>query len=141
MSSIASKPKSTKTKAAATAAPPEPPAPVEPAPARSAAPKSRAKAKPAAPAVNLRQTAELFKQVSEPTRLLVLMLLDERERNVSEIAGDLPQQSQPSVSHHLALLRHGRLIEPRRVGKNNVYTLTETGRELAGVVKSVIEDR
>ena len=59
------------------------------------------------------------------------MLLSEKERNVSELCADLGTQSQPAVSHHLALLRHGRLIEPRRSGKHNFYALTEAGRELA----------
>ena len=66
------------------------------------------------------------------------MLLNEKERNVSELCADLGTQSQPAVSHHLALLRHGRLIEPRRSGKHNFYGLTEAGRELAEVVISVV---
>jgi len=82
--------------------------------------------------------ADLLKQVSDPTRLQVLMLLHEKERNVSELCTDLGTQSQPAVSHHLALLRHGRLIEPRRSGKHNFYGLTEAGRELAQVVNSVV---
>jgi DNA-binding transcriptional ArsR family regulator len=86
----------------------------------------------------IRRVAELLKQVSDPTRLQVLMLLSERERNVSELCADLGTQSQPAVSHHLALLRHGRLIEPRRSGKHNFYALTEAGRELAQVVDSVV---
>src|SRR5512147_1627148 len=72
----------------------------------------------------IRRVAELLKQVSDPTRLQVLMLLSEKERNVSELCADLGTQSQPAVSHHLALLRHGRLIEPRRSGKHNFYALT-----------------
>ena len=83
------------------------------------------------PTAEIRQVAELLKQVSDPTRLQVLMLLSEKERNVSELCADLGTQSQPAVSHHLALLRHGRLIEPRRSGKHNFYALTEAGRELA----------
>jgi DNA-binding transcriptional ArsR family regulator len=86
----------------------------------------------------IRRVAELLKQVSDPTRLQVLMLLSEKERNVSELCADLGTQSQPAVSHHLALLRHGRLIEPRRSGKHNFYALTESGRELAQVVDSVV---
>ncbi len=86
----------------------------------------------------IRRVAELLKQVSDPTRLQVLMLLSEKERNVSELCSDLGTQSQPAVSHHLALLRHGRLIEPRRSGKHNFYALTEAGRELAQVVDSVV---
>ena len=90
------------------------------------------------PSSQIRQAADLLKQVSDPTRLQVLMLLTEKERNVSELCADLGTQSQPAVSHHLALLRHGRLIEPRRSGKHNFYGLTEGGRELAQVVKSII---
>ena len=90
------------------------------------------------PPAEIRRVADLLKQVSDPTRLQVLMLLSERERNVSELCADLGTQSQPAVSHHLALLRHGRLIEPRRSGKHNFYGLTDAGRELAGVVTSVV---
>ena len=66
------------------------------------------------------------------------MLLSEKERNVTELCADLGTQSQPAVSHHLALLRHGRLIEPRRSGKHNFYGLTDTGEELANVVKGIL---
>ncbi len=48
-------------------------------------------------------------------------------------------QSQPAVSHHLALLRHGGIIAPRRQGKNNFYSLTETGTDLARVVNNLID--
>jgi DNA-binding transcriptional ArsR family regulator len=90
------------------------------------------------PSAEVRRVADLLKQVSDPTRLQVLMLLNEKERNVSELCAELGTQSQPAVSHHLALLRHGRLIEPRRSGKHNFYGLTDAGRELARVVNSVV---
>jgi DNA-binding transcriptional ArsR family regulator len=90
------------------------------------------------PLAEIRRVADLLKQVSDPTRLQVVMLLAEKERNVSELCTDLGSQSQPAVSHHLALLRHGRLIEPRRSGKHNFYGLTDAGRELAQVVHSVV---
>jgi DNA-binding transcriptional ArsR family regulator len=92
----------------------------------------------ARPTAEIRRVAELLKQVSDPTRLQVLMLLSEKERNVTELCTDLGTQSQPAVSHHLALLRHGRLIEPRRSGKHNFYALTEAGRQLAHVVNAVV---
>src|ERR1700722_1645828 len=113
----------------------------------AASPKSKAsgaksskstKAAPARPSAEIRRVADLLKQVSDPTRLQVLMLLNEKERNVSELCADLGTQSQPAVSHHLALLRHGRLIEPRRAGKHNFYGLTEAGRELADVVNTIV---
>jgi Bacterial regulatory protein, arsR family len=43
----------------------------------------------------IRRVAELLKQVSDPTRLQVLMLLSEKERNVTELCSDLGTQSQP----------------------------------------------
>src|SRR5881275_1091675 len=105
----------------------------------AATPKKSSKANSAArPSSQIRQAADLLKQVSDPTRLQVLMLLSEKERNVSELCADLGTQSQPAVSHHLALLRHGRLIEPRRAGKHNFYALTDAGRELADVVDTVV---
>ena len=89
-------------------------------------------------AQKIRQAADLLKQVSDPTRLRVLLLLTEQERNVTELCAELGTQSQPAVSHHLALLRHGRLIEPKRSGKHNYYQLTDAGRELAEVVQSLL---
>ena len=106
--------------------------------AKSSASARASKSAPSRPSAEIRRVADLLKQVSDPTRLQVLMLLNEKERNVSELCTDLGTQSQPAVSHHLALLRHGRLIEPRRSGKHNFYGLTEAGRELAQVVNSVV---
>ena len=63
-------------------------------------------------------------------------MLSEGERHVGGLCGEL-NQSQPAVSHHLALLRHGGIIVPRRQGKNNFYSLTETGEHLAGIVKDL----
>ncbi len=79
----------------------------------------------------------LLKQVSDPTRLQVVLMLSEGEKHVGALCEEL-SQSQPAVSHHLALLRHGSIIAPRRQGKNNFYGLTETGEELAKVVKAIM---
>ena len=109
------------------------------APAPTPAPAPVAPSKPSGrPAPEIRRVADLLKQVSDPTRLQVLMLLNDKERNVSELCSDLGTQSQPAVSHHLALLRHGRLIEPRRAGKHNYYYLTPAGRTLAEVVNALL---
>lgn len=84
------------------------------------------------------RAAILLKQVSDPTRLQVILMLSEGEKHVGALCEEL-SQSQPAVSHHLALLRHGGIIAPRRQGKNNFYALTETGEELAVVVKAIIK--
>src|SRR6201990_109006 len=84
-----------------------------------------------------RRASILLKHVSDPTRLQVILLLSEGERHVGALCAQL-SQSQPAVSHHLALLRHGGIIAPRRQGKNNFYSLTDPGSALAKVVKGLM---
>jgi DNA-binding transcriptional ArsR family regulator len=83
------------------------------------------------------RAAILLKQVSDPTRLRVILMLAEGEQHVGGLCEAL-DMSQPAVSHHLALLRHGRIIAPRRQGKNNFHALTEVGEELANVARTVM---
>jgi DNA-binding transcriptional ArsR family regulator len=85
----------------------------------------------------IQRAASLLKQVSDPTRLQVLSLLSERERHVGGLCEELTQ-SQPAMSHHLALLRLGGLIDRRRQGQNSIYRLTETGERLSDLVKGVV---
>lgn len=85
----------------------------------------------------LQRAASLLKQVSDPTRLQVVTMLSEREHHVGGLC-DQFNMSPPAVSHHLALLRHGGIVECRRQGKNNFYTLTDTGYRLSKIVKGVI---
>jgi DNA-binding transcriptional ArsR family regulator len=84
-----------------------------------------------------RRASILLKHVSDPTRLQVILILADGEQHVGALCAQL-SQSQPAVSHHLALLRHGGIIAPRRQGKNNFYSLTETGADLARVVQALM---
>jgi len=88
--------------------------------------------------VQARRASILLKHVSDPTRLQVILILAEGERHVGALCEHL-SQSQPAVSHHLALLRHGGIITPRRAGKNNFYSLTDIGSELAKVVNGLMK--
>ncbi len=85
----------------------------------------------------VQRAANLLKQVSDPTRLQVIVRLTEGEKHVGALCDDLGL-SQPALSHHLALLRHGGIVAPRRQGKHNFYSLTETGEDLAKVVKTIL---
>ena len=87
----------------------------------------------------MQRAAILLKQVSDPTRLQVVTLLSEGERHVGGLC-DQFNMSQPAVSHHLALLRHGGIVDRRRQGKNNFYSLTDTGYRLSKIVKGVVVD-
>jgi ArsR family transcriptional regulator len=85
----------------------------------------------------IRELSNVFKLLSDETRLRILLYLAQsQEMHVTDLCNRLGQ-SQPAVSHHLALLRHGGIIVPRRQGKNNFYSLTPTGEELAKVVKTM----
>src|SRR3954468_2706997 len=64
----------------------------------------------------------LFRLLSDKTRLNILMLLAKGERNVSSLCGEL-SLPQPTVSHHLGLLRMSNLISNRRAGKQVFYDL------------------
>jgi DNA-binding transcriptional ArsR family regulator len=79
----------------------------------------------------------MLKHVSDPTRLQFILILSGGEQHVGSLCEQL-SQSQPAVSHHLALLRHGGVITPRRHGKNNFYSLTDKGKDLSKIVKSPI---
>jgi ArsR family transcriptional regulator len=69
----------------------------------------------------LKDVAASFKLLADETRLRVLSLLLQRgEMNVRTLCEQL-DQSQPAVSHHLALLREAGLIRARRDGKHNFY--------------------
>ena len=66
---------------------------------------------------------QIFKLLSDDTRLRILMFLaKEKELHVSALCERLGQ-SQPAVSHHLALLRVAGLAEARREGKHNFYSV------------------
>lgn len=65
----------------------------------------------------------LFAMLADKTRLQILYYLTQvTELNVGNLC-ELLGQSQPAVSHHLALMRRKQLIEMRRDGKHNFYRL------------------
>lgn len=66
------------------------------------------------------QVAEVFKQVSDGTRLRIFWLLCHCEECVSNIAAAM-DMSDSAVSHHLKVLRRGGLITSRRDGKEIYY--------------------
>jgi DNA-binding transcriptional ArsR family regulator len=108
--------------------------PSKPRSGRGAKPsKADAKARQA----SAQRAANALKQVSDPTRLFILLTLAEGEVHVGGICG-LIDMTQPAVSHHLSLMRHGRLIQPRRDHKNVFYSLTDEGRVLADVVRPFV---
>jgi len=69
----------------------------------------------------IKDVAKLFKLLADETRLRILALLTQNDECHVRALCDVLGQSQPAVSHHLALLRVAGLIECRREGKHNFY--------------------
>jgi DNA-binding transcriptional ArsR family regulator len=67
----------------------------------------------------------VFLQLSDGTRLRLLLLLCVGERNVGELC-DVLGQAQPTISHHLSLLRMSGLVQTRREGKRVFYRLADS---------------
>ena len=60
---------------------------------------------------------------ADPTRLRLLLLLQEEELSVAELQ-EILAKGQSQISTHLAQLKQGGLVEDRREGKNAFYRLT-----------------
>jgi DNA-binding transcriptional ArsR family regulator len=67
--------------------------------------------------------AQVFKLLSDESRLKILLALaQDGELHVTALC-DLLDQTQPAVSHHLTLLRMAGLVGFRRHGKHNYYRI------------------
>lgn len=59
---------------------------------------------------------ELFKALSDPTRRRILQLLKKSDRTATDIMKEI-RISQPTLSHHLDVLKRARLIVGEREGQ------------------------
>ena len=67
--------------------------------------------------------SQIFRVLSDSTRLrLVITLQEKGEQHVTQLCKRL-RAPQPTVSHHLGLLRVHGLVRPRRQGKLVFYSL------------------
>ncbi len=83
------------------------------------------------------QAAEMFKQISDGSRLRIFWFLCHCEECVSNIAAVM-EMSDPAVSHHLKLLRKSGLIVSRRDGKEIYYRMADS--QQARLVHKACED-
>src|SRR5947209_19602799 len=73
---------------------------------------------------SLDELTDLFRLLSDRTRLHILLHLRQGEQNVTTLCQQL-KLPQPTVSHHLGLLRMSNLIANRRAGKQVYYSLSK----------------
>ena len=83
---------------------------------------------------SIAQLANLFDLLGDPTRLRIILLLAKEESNVTNLCDELNLR-QPTVSHHLGLLRMNRLIVGKRKGKQVIYSLEAHAKASAGKLK------
>lgn len=65
------------------------------------------------------------KAIADETRQRIMSLLCCRELCVSDVVDELGNVSQPTVSHHLQVLKGAGLVDTRREGKQVYYTLKQ----------------
>ena len=83
---------------------------------------------------NAERAAEFLKALAHQSRLMILCILAEGEKSVSELE-ELLSLRQPTVSQQLARLRSDGLVATRRDGKAIYYSLaSEEARVVVGAV-------
>ncbi len=83
---------------------------------------------------NAERAAEFLKALAHQNRLMILCILSEGEKSVSELEEFLSLR-QATVSQQLARLRADGLVAARREGKTIYYRLaSENARAVVGVV-------
>jgi DNA-binding transcriptional ArsR family regulator len=83
---------------------------------------------------NAREASELLKALSHQSRLVILCLLVNGEKSVTEIEQMLGIE-QPAVSQQLARLRADGLVDTRRDGKNIYYSLARA--EVLAIIETL----
>ena len=81
-----------------------------------------------------RKASDLLKALSHETRLLILCLLSEGEKSVSELE-DILDMPQATVSQQLARLRFDRLVTARRDGRMIYYSIVD--EEVSSVIETL----
>ena len=91
------------------------------------------------PSMDVHETdrlAGILKSVGDPTRLAILDLLAQQHEPLC-VCDITPRfrQNQPTISHHLKILREARLIDTEKRGLWAYYWATDEGTKLLGVLQ------
>lgn len=83
-----------------------------------------------------REASELLKALSHETRLLILCLLCEGEKSVTDLE-EIMSMSQASVSQQLARLRFDKLVHTRRDGRVIYYRIAS--EEVSNIINQLYD--
>ncbi len=71
----------------------------------------------------IEKSSQMLKAIAHPTRIKILhMLKDAKEHSVTEIYLGLACE-QPTISHHLGIMKDKGVLKSRREGKNTFYSI------------------
>ena len=84
--------------------------------------------------------AELFKALGDETRLAIVQMLLGKELCVCDVL-DAFDMSQPTISHHLKILRQAGVVQDERQGKWIYYSLNPAAFKLLAGVVDVIQSQ
>jgi ArsR family transcriptional regulator, arsenate/arsenite/antimonite-responsive transcriptional repressor len=76
------------------------------------------------------QITELFKALSDPNRQQILQCLRERAKTPTELLEEI-KITQPTLSHHLDILKRTGLVDAEREGQFIRYSLNMTVLDMA----------
>jgi ubiquinone/menaquinone biosynthesis C-methylase UbiE/DNA-binding HxlR family transcriptional regulator len=77
--------------------------------------------------------------VADPNRLRILLLLRGEELSVAELQ-EILTMGQSTISTHLSQLKRAGLVEDRRTGKSNFYSLAPADSTLTGLLNQAREE-
>lgn len=73
---------------------------------------------------DIESLADAFRTLADGTRLRILVALQDRELNVTQLCKRL-RMPQPNVSRHLGILRNAGMVANRREGKEVFYSIPD----------------
>jgi len=82
---------------------------------------------------------ELFKVLSDETRLRIINLIYQHDLCVCELV-EILQESQPKISKHIAKLRQIHLVTTQRNEQYIYYSFNHSNKSYSNIVSSMIEE-
>lgn len=74
----------------------------------------------------MKKTLEIFKILSDKTRLeIVITLSKEKEISCAEVSSKFKSLTQPTLSHHFKVLTEAKIMNVRKEGTSNFYSLNK----------------
>lgn len=74
--------------------------------------------------MTIENAAKVFNMLRDETRLAIMLELTSNKSNVTSLCESLGQ-TQPTISHHLSLLRMSRMVIDERDGKQVIYRIAD----------------